>query len=100
MYVCLCDKKHYCFFIRHNTPAVYLGWDDWTEWGSCDVSCGGGTRMRTSVHLDKKMQDLSQKETCNSIHCPSMLQTLLVAHCMKHERALQTAFNFVGILLI
>jgi len=52
---------------------IYLGWDDWTEWGECDVSCGGGTRRRTSIHLDNKMPDLIQKETCNSFYCPSML---------------------------
>ena len=40
-----CNKLHCTNCAALST--VDGGWSDWTWWGSCSVSCGGGTRERS-----------------------------------------------------
>ncbi|KAK7491979.1 hypothetical protein BaRGS_00016825 [Batillaria attramentaria] len=51
-------------------------WSDWTEWGMCDVTCGGGSqqRQRTCVgpfHGGAACEgEPEERQACNTHHCP------------------------------
>ncbi|KAL8625611.1 hypothetical protein ACOMHN_043886 [Nucella lapillus] len=51
-------------------------WRDWSEWGTCSITCGGGTRPRDRTCHGPFHQGANctgawrQNESCNSNHCP------------------------------
>jgi len=53
-------------------------WEEWSEWASCTVSCGGGTQShRRSIAVPKKGEGRnctgpsSEEQPCNEGRCPS-----------------------------
>ena len=64
------------------------GWGDWTDWSSCSVSCGGGSRSKNRpcdnpapAHGGKVCSGSANEEweECNSDECPgniSLFETL------------------------
>ncbi|XP_078322967.1 coadhesin-like [Crassostrea virginica] len=61
----------------HNCP-IHGNWAAWGSWGSCTVTCGGGTKGRNRTCTDPAPQYLgndcagsaSSSTTCNTHHCP------------------------------
>jgi hypothetical protein len=56
---------------------VNCRYTDWTDWGACDVSCGGGKRELNHQEIaerygGRKCSDdtVAQSATCNSFRCP------------------------------
>ena len=53
-------------------------WSDWTNWGDCSVTCGGGKRKRNRTCTSPPPQNGGQKcpgpseeeEACNEQPCP------------------------------
>ena len=71
----VCKSKD-CYFNCSISPVVHGGYSSWGQWGSCDVSCGGGTRYRyrDPQHGGDDCSGLgsnAQTEVCNSNNCPS-----------------------------
>ena len=58
-------------------------WEDWTEWFSCNVTCGGGTQTRTRAchppkYGGKYCQGVdAQWQNCSDNPCPSKALFLL-----------------------
>ena len=52
-------------------------WEPWAEWGACNVSCGGGTRMRSRDCYGPFFDGAecpgsnTSAEDCNTHECPS-----------------------------
>ena len=66
--------------------AVNGNWGSWTEWGSCTLSCGGGTRVR-SRGCDSPAPSRNgrycvgsdrQIDYCNKDDCPGLTLTYLL----------------------
>ncbi|XP_021379491.1 cartilage intermediate layer protein 1-like isoform X2 [Mizuhopecten yessoensis] len=63
------------------TCPVYGVWTTWLGWAVCDVTCGGGTQLRTRVCQKSSSSYLdcvgnsSQSQTCNTWSCPDCSQT-------------------------
>jgi len=57
------------------------GWDDWTNWDTCSVTCGGGSQNRSRTCTNPVPQYggadcvgfAGEKQDCNTHNCPSML---------------------------
>ena len=71
------------------------GWDDWTKWATCSVTCGGGSQNRSRTCTNPVPQyggaDCvgadGDKQDCNTHNCPSMLvynQTLVLGYRLRH----------------
>ena len=64
-----------------NVISVNGNWGSWTEWGSCTLSCGGGTRVRkrscdTPAPSDNGRYCAGsdrQIDYCNKDDCPGTL---------------------------
>ena len=82
---------------RYKSTFIQLvdgGWGEFTEWGECPVSCGGGQHSRTRVcdnpapefgGLDCTNDGSSDIETedCNTQECPSKFSKYLNMYCFK-----------------
>uniref|UniRef100_A0A8W8KZK8 SUEL-type lectin domain-containing protein n=1 Tax=Magallana gigas TaxID=29159 RepID=A0A8W8KZK8_MAGGI len=61
----------------HNCP-IHGNWAAWASWGSCTVTCGGGTKARSRTCTNPAPQysgnncagSSSSSTTCNTHHCP------------------------------
>eukprot|EP00095_Tigriopus_kingsejongensis_P008230 snap_masked-scaffold591_size129331-processed-gene-0.4 protein:Tk08230 transcript:snap_masked-scaffold591_size129331-processed-gene-0.4-mRNA-1 annotation:"SCO-spondin" len=63
---------------------------EWTEWGECSVSCGGGTRQKTRECVNFRDQDgnpcnenLVDEEPCNEQPCPAWTEWTEWTSCTK-----------------
>ncbi|XP_021379507.1 cartilage intermediate layer protein 1-like [Mizuhopecten yessoensis] len=84
---------------------VYGVWTTWSGWVVCDVTCGGGTQLRTRVCQKSSSSDLdcvgspSQSQTCNTWGCPDCSQTcttgVLNADCTACECTSNTVQGIV-----
>ena len=59
-------------------------WNSWSNWGSCDATCGDGVKSRTrtctaevgtgancdTISPDSEGNRLSDTEACNDLICP------------------------------
>ena len=50
------------------SAATTVGWEDWSEWESCTLTCDSGTRIRTRTHGTLN-NDESQIAACNTNPC-------------------------------
>ncbi|XP_078312808.1 SCO-spondin-like [Crassostrea virginica] len=61
----------------HNCP-IHGNWASWSSWGSCTVTCGGGTKDRSRTCTNPAPQYLgndcvgsgADRTDCNTHHCP------------------------------
>ena len=57
------------------------GWNDWTKWATCSVTCGGGSQNRSRTCTNPAPQYggadcvgfAGDIQDCNTHNCPSML---------------------------
>ena len=49
---------------------VVTGWSQWSGWGACPLSCGGGTQIRQRTCPDECTGHNNEKQQCNSHPCP------------------------------
>ena len=62
------------------------GWDDWTKWATCSVTCGGGSQNRSRTCTNPVPQYggadcvgfAGENQDCNTHNCPSMLMYSLI----------------------
>ena len=75
-------------------------WGSWTEWGSCTLSCGGGTRIRTRrcdsplpsdngryCSGSDRQVDYCNSDDCPGIHTHSALPSQLTRSIMNMSRS-------------
>ena len=55
----------------------YLVWDQWSQWGNCDATCGGGTTFRSRNCLNGQVGEVgcdigeaSETRVCENQFCP------------------------------
>lgn len=55
-------------------------WTSWSVWGACNVSCGGGIRIKQRICFNQDVGDEAilvcvgddiENDTCNTNACPS-----------------------------
>ena len=77
------NSNHAHLLLCTETPMI-IDWSEWSLWGGCSESCGGGTRLRTrfcndSASLATESMDVIircsgrtlDEEQCNMHPCPS-----------------------------
>lgn len=70
--------------------AVYGKWTTWGSWGSCDVTCGGGSQVRTRTCNKNDPSDLecvggdTQDKTCSDWNCPGISRICLVMRALSN----------------
>jgi hypothetical protein len=59
--------------------SVDCKWSDWSEWGDCSKTCGGGVQNATRVKLQEELYDglpcdgeATRQQDCNPDQCPSI----------------------------
>ena len=81
-YLCNC----YCFITLSSCILIVDGmWSEWSEFGDCSVTCGGGTQERTRTCTnpapefggDDCVGDSLETQDCGTNPCPSELHVLL-----------------------
>ena len=73
------------YYICTTLSTVEGGWSKWTPWGSCSVSCGGGTRDRIRFcnyppppkNGKYCVGNGEDYESCNEEPCPLLLSKLV-----------------------
>ena len=50
------------------SAATTVGWEDWSEWETCTLTCGSGTRTRTRTHGTLNNEE-NQIAACNTDPC-------------------------------
>lgn len=74
-------------------------WASWTSYGSCSVTCGGGTQTRSRTCTNPAPQYLgqncagmsSESQQCNTHNCPSMYNEFI--HHLLSCRNMNTFLN-------
>lgn len=74
----LADRSLQCQNTRKIFFPVDGGWNDWTPWTSCPVTCGGGTMNRSRSCTNPSPQnggancsgDADDTDICNTNSCP------------------------------
>lgn len=67
------------------TFSVDGAWVTWTSWGTCTVTCGGGTQTRSRTCTNPAPQyggancpgSAGSSQACNTQHCPSTSRILI-----------------------
>ena len=56
----------------NSVTCVAAAWNEWSNWGSCSLTCGGGsrTRTRTCNVQNSCVGPSSQNLVCNTLVCP------------------------------
>ena len=87
------SKQRYCsilgLYVSRSISHVYiLGWNDWTLWSNCDVTCGVGqeTRSRTPIGERRCEGDSSESRYCTVAACPcKSIITFKAINCCRVE---------------
>jgi len=73
IHLCLCTYKTYFFVIGILVDCVL---SDWSAFGDCSATCGGGTKERTRSNTTQAANggaacsELSESRSCNTDGCP------------------------------
>ena len=74
----------------NSVACVVATWNDWSNWGSCSLTCGGGsrTRTRTCTTPNSCVGPNSQNLICNTVDCPNdeqiINETLRYLGCFQY----------------
>ena len=72
---CMANFNHNLCFV---TDPIFVDWSDWSVWGGCSESCGGGVRLRQRFCNDS----LATESTDVTIRCSG--PTLELEDCNEH----------------
>ena len=75
------NYKNYLIIIIFSVDGA---WATWTSWGTCTVTCGGGTQTRSRTCTNPAPQyggancpgSAGSSQACNTQHCPSTSRIL------------------------